>query len=94
MDGGSKMQDIKKTIGNNLRYIRFQKGLSQEKFYEQFNLNPKYLASIERGEINMGVEFLANLAIALEVPITELILEDTKKKITKSRVDQKRNLFK
>lgn len=94
MDGGSKMQDIKKTIGNNLRYIRFQKGLSQEKFYEQFNLNPKYLASIERGEINMGVEFLANLAIALEVPITELILEDTKKKITKRRVDQKRNLSK
>ena len=94
MDGGSDMQDIKKTIGNNLRYIRFQKGLSQEKFYEQFNLNPKYLASIERGEINMGVEFLANLAIALEVPITELILEDTKKKITKRRVDQKRNLSK
>ena len=94
MDGGSKMQDIKKTIGNNLRYIRFQKGLSQEKFYEQFNLNPKYLASIERGEINIGVEFLANLAIALEVPITELILEDTKKKITKRRVDQKRNLSK
>ena len=42
------MQDIKKTIGNNLRYIRFQKGLSQEKFYEQFNLNPKYLASLFR----------------------------------------------
>lgn len=88
------MQDIKKTIGNNLRYIRYQKGLSQEKFYEQFNLNPKYLASIERGEINMGVEFLANLAIALDIPITELILEDPKKKITKRRVDQKRNLSK
>ncbi len=88
------MQDIKKTIGNNLRYIRYQKGLSQEKFYEQFNLNPKYLASIERGEINMGVEFLANLAIALDIPITELILEDPKKKINKRRVDQKRNLSK
>ena len=88
------MQDIKKTIGNNLRYIRYQKGLSQEKFYEQFNLNPKYLASIERGEINMGVEFLANLAIALDIPITELILEDPKKKINKRRVDQRRNLSK
>lgn len=88
------MQDIKKTIGNNLRYIRFKQGLSQEKFYEQFNLNPKYLASIERGEINIGVEFLANLALALDVPLTELILEDTKKKITKKRVDQKRNLNK
>ena len=83
------MQDIKKTIGNNLRYIRYQKNLSQEKFYEQYNLNPKYLASVERGEINIGVEFLANLAEALDVKIEDLILEDKKKKISKKRVDAK-----
>ena len=83
------MQDIKKTIGNNLRYIRYQKNLSQEKFYEQYNLNPKYLASVERGEINIGVEFLANLAEALDVKIEDLILEDEKKKISKKRVDAK-----
>ena len=86
------MQDIKKIIGNNLRFIRFQTGLSQEKFYEQFDLSPKYLASIERGEVNMSVEFLANLATALNVSLTELILEDPAKVILKKRVDQKRNL--
>lgn len=86
------MQDIKKIIGNNLRFIRFQTGLSQEKFYEQFDLSPKYLASIERGEVNMCVEFLANLATALNVSLTELILEDPAKVVLKKRVDQKRNL--
>ncbi len=88
------MQNIKKTIGNNLRYIRFQRNLSQEKFYEQYNLNPKYMASIERGEINIGVEFLANLAIALDVSILDLIQEDSTKIVKKKRVDQKRNLVK
>ena len=86
------MQDIKKIIGNNLRFIRFQTGLSQEKFYAQFDLSPKYLASIERGEVNMSVEFLANLATALNVSLTELILEDPAKVVLKKRVDQKRNL--
>ena len=86
------MQDIKKIIGNNLRFIRFQTGLSQEKFYEQFDLSPKYLASIERGEGNRSVEFLANLATALNVSLTELILEDPAKVVLKKRVDQKRNL--
>ena len=86
------MQDIKKIVGNNVRFIRFQTGLSQEKFYEQFDLSPKYLASIERGEVNMSVEFLANLATALNVSLTELILEDPAKVVLKKRVDQKRNL--
>ena len=90
----SSMQNIKKNIGNNLRYIRFQRNLSQEKFYEQYNLNPKYMASIERGEINIGVEFLANLAIALDVSILDLIQEDSTKIVKKKRVDQKRNLVK
>ncbi len=83
------MQDIKKTIGNNLRYYRYKSHLSQEKFYEQYNLNPKYLACVERGEINIGVEFLANLAEALNLKIEDLILEDEKKKISKKRVDAK-----
>ena len=52
------MSEIKKVIGNNLRYIRYQSGLSQEKFYEKYHLSVKYLSSIERGEINIGVELL------------------------------------
>lgn len=40
---------LSKIIGNNLKFLRYQTGLSQEKFYEKYNLNPKYMACIERG---------------------------------------------
>ena len=56
------MQDIKKIIGINLKYIRHQNGLSQEKFYEKYKLSAKYFSSVERGEINIGVELLQELA--------------------------------
>lgn len=84
------MKDIKKIIGINLKYIRYQSGLSQEKFYEQYHLNPKYLASIERGEINVSIEYLYELANTLKTPITELVLEDESKIIDKKRIDEKK----
>ncbi len=82
------MKDIKKIIGMNIRYIRYQSGLSQEKFYEQKGLNAKYLASIERGEINISVEYLYELAKALKTNMTELITYDENKIINKKRIDQ------
>lgn len=65
------MNSIQKIIGNNLKYYRYQSGLSQEKFYERYSLNYKYLASIERGEVNVSVEFLSNLAKLLKIDIRE-----------------------
>ena len=85
-------QDIKKIIGNNLKYIRYQSGLSQEKFYEQYHLSTKYFASIERGEINIGVELLSALAKVLNVSVAELVTYDEHKIIKKKRIDQKKNL--
>jgi len=85
------MNDIKKIIGNNLRYIRYQSGLSQEKFYEQYHLSTKYLASIERGEINIGVELLDALAKTLKTTAADLVTYNPQKIVTKKRIDQKRN---
>ena len=45
------MNPIQVTIGKNLKYFRYKSGMSQEKFYGQYNLNIKYLASIERGKL-------------------------------------------
>ncbi len=80
--------DIKKIIGNNLRYIRYQTGLSQEKFYSQYNLNPKYAACVERGEINISVEYLFNLSKNFNVSMSELVTYNEKKIIRKKRVDE------
>ncbi len=83
------MKDIKKIIGINLRYIRYQSGLSQEKFYAKYNMNPKYLASIERGQINMSVEYLYELSKAMKTTMSELVTYDEKKIIKQSRIDAK-----
>lgn len=82
--------DLNKIIGKNLKFIRFQSGLSQEKFYEKYNLNSKYLACIERGEINISVNFLQKLSKILNVSIMDLINYDKNKLITNKRIDSKK----
>ncbi len=83
------MEDIQKVIGKNLKYYRYKSGLSQEKFYGQFGLNTKYLASIERGEINVSVLFLSNLAQLLKIDIREFFNPDKSRNITSKRIDTK-----
>lgn len=83
------MNTIQKIIGKNLKYYRYKSGLSQEKFYEQFGLNSKYLASVERGEVNVSVEFLSNLAKLLKIDIREFFDPDESRYILKRRIDGK-----
>ncbi len=80
---------IQKIVGNNLKYIRYQSGLSQEKFYGQFGLNYRYLACVERGEINVSVEFLYNLSKLLKIDIREFFNSDESRQIRKKRIDER-----
>lgn len=82
--------DIKEIIGINLKYIRQQSGLSQEKFYERYGLSAKYLSSVERGEKDIGVEFLQALSRAFHVSIQELVTFDERKIILQKRIDEKK----
>ncbi len=84
------MRDIKKIVGRNLKYFRFQSGLCQEKFYEKYKLNPKYMACVERGEINVSIEFLNNLAEVLEKEITEFFNPSTERIIKEKRIDSRK----
>lgn len=86
------MKDIKKIVGRNLKYFRFQTGLCQEKFYEKYKLNPKYMACIERGEINVSIEFLNNLAELLEKDINEFFNTSKNRIIKEKRVDAKKKV--
>lgn len=87
------MEDIKKIIGRNLKYFRFQSKLCQEKFYEKYKLNPKYMACIERGEINVSVEFLNNLADLLEKDIIDFFNTSEERIITEKRIDSKKESY-
>lgn len=83
------MKDIQKVIGRNLRYYRYLTNKSQDKYYSEFHLNPKYLSSIERGEVNISVGFLNDISEILNIPMEELIKDDLSRTICKKRVDQK-----
>ena len=66
------MSNINKEVGLNIRKIREDKGLSQEKLAALADLHRTYIGQIERGEKNLGLRNLEKIAKALHVNITEL----------------------
>ena len=64
--------DIKQKFGNNLKLLRLEKGLSQEKLALIAEIDRTYIPSIEKGERNVSIVIAEKLAIALNVPIKEL----------------------
>jgi len=76
-------------IGRNLKYYRYKSGLSQEAFYAKHNLSPKYLACVERGEINISIDFIDKLSRNLNVSINDLLNTDEARIINSKRIDSK-----
>jgi transcriptional regulator with XRE-family HTH domain len=66
------MADPLDVFGANLRRLRHQRGLSQERLAHAANLNTTHVAKIERGEREPGVRTVSKLATALEVSAAEL----------------------
>lgn len=64
--------NIKQKFGNNLKRIRIERGLSQEKLALISDIDRTYLPSIEKGERNVSIVVAEKLSKALNVPITEL----------------------
>jgi transcriptional regulator with XRE-family HTH domain len=67
------MSDINKDVGFNIRRMREEKGLSQEKLAALADLHRAYIGQIERGEKNIGLKNLEKIAKALRVHIKELL---------------------
>lgn len=62
-----------KLLGNRIKSLRVQKGLSQDKLGELAGLNGKYLGEVERGNSNISILKLSQLADVLEVPVLSLL---------------------
>jgi len=67
------MTDINKEVGFNIRRIREERGLSQEKLAALADLHRAYVGQIERGEKNIGLKNLELIAKALGVSIRYLL---------------------
>ena len=60
-------------VGNRIREIRTEIGLSQEKLSFACNLDRTYIGSVERGERNISVINLNKIAIALNSKPSEIL---------------------
>ncbi len=59
-------------LGLKIRIERQKRKTSQEKLAELSGLNRNFVGMIERGETNVTVKNLENIANALDLPIQEL----------------------
>lgn len=64
-------------VGRQVRKLRMQRGLSLRALAERCRMSANAISLIERGENSPTVSSLHQLALALEVPITDLFLEET-----------------
>lgn len=59
------MENLAKNLGRNIRQARKQKGHSQDFFALVCKVDRSYMGRIERGEVNITVEKLYQIAEAL-----------------------------
>lgn len=66
-------QELARSIGSQIRNARKQKNISQEQLALLTGIDRSYLGRIERGEVSVTVEKLAQIAYVLNVGINNLI---------------------
>ena len=74
MDSG----ELQRRVGHNLRAYRERTGMSQEEFaHEVSGFHRTHQSAIERGQKNISLRALENLANRLEVDPLELLREES-----------------
>ena len=63
---------ITEKIGNRIRELRKETGLSQEKFSAKIGMDRTYFASVELGKRNISIVNLEKIADGLNVSLAEL----------------------
>ncbi|MFT7759318.1 UNVERIFIED_CONTAM: helix-turn-helix domain-containing protein [Salmonella enterica subsp. enterica serovar Enteritidis] len=65
--------NLEKNFGQNVRYWRKKRGLSQEEFADRAHLHPTYVSGIESGHRNPTIKVIERIADALDVEPAALL---------------------
>jgi transcriptional regulator with XRE-family HTH domain len=61
--------NVKTSFGENLKFYRREKKLSQEQLSEKADISVKHLSAIERGLTFVSADLLERFSQALEIPV-------------------------
>lgn len=75
MPNSSDKCNAKVIFAKNLRRIRLEKKLTQEKLAELAALHPNYVSSVERALRNISICNIERLALAIGVTMSELVAD-------------------
>ncbi|HVG62927.1 MAG TPA: helix-turn-helix transcriptional regulator [Hyalangium sp.] len=65
----------RKRLGQRLRALRLERGLTQEEAAEMIGIHPKYMPRVEAGRANVTVDNLIAASVAYGVKLRELFPE-------------------
>ena len=65
-----------KELGDRLRFLRKQTGLSQERFALKIGMDRTYYASVENGKRNISILNLNRIADGLDMSLSEILCFD------------------
>ena len=68
-----ELRELQFALSNNIRELRAQKGLSQERLALEAGVDRTLVSKIERVIANPTLEVLTRLAIALDVTVPRLL---------------------
>ena len=64
---------IRKFIGQRLRALRKERGLTQDRLGELSGLSGKFIGEVERGQKSISIDSLYAVAVALRTPLPSLV---------------------
>lgn len=65
--------DIQKRVGNNIRYARKRKGLTQKQLAKKMGCSVSLIYRVEKGSRRVTLAFLERMGNALEINYMDLI---------------------
>jgi len=66
------VRHVRKFLGQRVRTLRKQRGLSQERLGNRGGLSGEFIGEVERGEKSISIDSLYRVSVALEIPLREL----------------------
>jgi XRE family transcriptional regulator, regulator of sulfur utilization len=72
ISGERAVPHVREFLGQRVRELRKQRGLSQESLGSESSLSGKFIGEVERGEKSISIDSLYKVSVSLGVPLGQL----------------------